>query len=492
MTKKNTAILFDEDKKNSFSEWYNKILVCADIIDKTYPVKGMPVYKKDGYFIHSQIMKMIEHKWNKSGHVQVQFPLLIPKTLLDSEKEHMDGFHCEVFWVTKSSEKILDVPLALRPTSETAMYPIFKEWIRSYNDLPLKVHQTCCIYRCETKSTLPLIRGREVPWNEAHTCHRTKDDALVCLEDAWKYYLELFDEIGINGVKLTRPEWDKFAGGEHTEVMDAVLPSGKLLQIVGAHYLGQKFSKAFDIKFLDDDNNTKNPYMTCYGISMRVMATCISSHGDNLGLILPSIVAPVQVVIVPIITKNKEKQLSIKNYVDEIVNVLKSDNIRVIVDTSNKRPGEKYYYWEMKGVPLRFEIGFRESQNKMITVKQRAYPDKTNINMNCDSDIIGFTRRLLKTNDNSIKKASSEQFNLSVSIASSVQEVVDIINEKGGFVKVPFYTFGIEGKTENDIINSAVGAEIRGFVLSEKVPDNEVCIFTGKPAVTYAYIGKAY
>lgn len=215
----------------------------------------MPVFKGYGFYMHNAIMGIIEQEWEKQEIEKAQFPLVIPETFLEKEKDHVKGFESECFWVTKGGLNDLEVRLALRPTSETAMYYMFNLWVRSFRDLPLKIHQTCNVFRYETKDTTPLIRVREIFWNEAHTCHETPEQALDNLEQAWSSYMYLIrDCLGVFGLRLRRPIWDKFAGAEHTDVMDSCMPSGKVLQIVGAHYLGQKFAKVFDIKFLNRTN----------------------------------------------------------------------------------------------------------------------------------------------------------------------------------------------------------------------------------------------
>ncbi|GIQ80761.1 proline-tRNA ligase, class IIa, archaeal-type [Kipferlia bialata] len=346
---------FVVDKAGDFAEWFDQILTMADVVDKRYPVKGMDVFKPYGYYMHRNIMRMVEDEWEEQGCEHALFPSCIPQSLLDKEAEHLEGFVPEAYWVDYAGKTKLDDRLALRPTSETAMYSMFSMWIRTYRDLPLKMHQTCSVYRFETKSTKPLIRVREIPWNEAHTCHATKAEAQENLDAAWESYDKVFHgELGFWGVKLYRAPWDKFAGADHTEVLDVVMPCGRVLQTVGAHNLGQRFSKGFDIKFKDENNEDKHSWMTCYGISTRVLAAAISAHGDSKGLILPPALAQKQVVIVPIIRKTGREEVYAR--CAELAKELKAAGIRAHVDTRDLSPGAKFFFWEMKGVPVRVEV----------------------------------------------------------------------------------------------------------------------------------------
>ncbi|KAL0208780.1 hypothetical protein P9112_011367 [Eukaryota sp. TZLM1-RC] len=367
------------DPRVDFAQWFTQIPTEADIIDKRYPVKGMYTFKPYGWFMHEQVMNLMEIEWTKLDIEKTQFPLLIPEDFLSKEGDHIKGFEDEVFWVTKGGKDVLETRLALRPTSETCIYHMFSLWIRSFRDLPLKVHQTCSVFRCETKDTKPLIRTREVFWNEAHTAHSTAEEALKMLNDAWNgYNYVINDVLGVSGLRIRRPEWDKFAGAEHTDVMDALMPCGRVLQIVGAHYLGQKFSHVFNVEFYGEDNLPHKPFITCFGVSTRVLASVLGVHGDIKGLVLPPVIARFQVVVVPIIIGKKDPA-PVYEAVDYYVQTLKAAGIRVTADTSSKKPGEKYYYWEMKGVPLRIEIGPRDVASNEARLVRRDNGEKNQI-----------------------------------------------------------------------------------------------------------------
>lgn len=503
--------------KNNFSEWYETILKVADVVDKRYPVKGMPILKPNGWYMHEQIMKMVEKEWNQQNIQKVQFPVLIPESFLNKEADHIKGFSDEVFWVpfTKdddqenTDEKKQIYRCALRPTSETAMYSVFGEWIQSYNDLPLKVHQTCAVYRYETKSTLPLIRAREIHWNEAHTCHETENDALQNLEMAWSSYRDIIENrLCVFGLRLRRPIWDQFAGSVHTDVMDALLPNGKCLQIVGAHYLGQKFSKPFEIKFLDNKGEWKYTYMTCYGVSTRLLASCLSIHGDDKGLVLPPAISKYTFVILPILFKGKDE--IVNNGVKTLYEYLTSCGYYVFVDNSPKRPGEKHYYWEMKGVPMVIEVGPRDvEKNTFVVVPRIKLSNNEKIIVSFDytptewdsSSFHGGTKsndethkelnNILTNYTELLKVESYKNHKARIYDATSLEQIKEYI-AIGGFVRIPFYTKGVEGKKENDIIHAECGGEIRGFIPDETIESGIKCAMTGQPAVCYAYVAKSY
>lgn len=357
------------DKEKDFSEWYNDVLEKADIIDLRYPVKGMPVYKPWGFYMLRACFDKLEEKLEKTGHKKSMFPILIPEEFLEKEKEHMKGFEDQVYWVEEEGRK-----MALRPTSETIMYPMFAMWIRSHRDLPLKVHQTCCVYRCETKATRPLIRGREVFWNEAHTAHRNFEEAAEQVRMAVKLYSEFFTELGIPFLILNRPEYDKFPGAVYSVAFDTLMPDGRTLQIGTVHHLGDNFAKAFDVIYEDEDGNKKHVHQTSFGISMRALASIVGIHGDGKGLVIPPELAPVQIVIVPIIFE-KSKEEVMKKCVD----LKKKLRYRSEIDERDETAGSKYYYWELRGVPLRLEIGPRDIKEGKVVLVRRDTGEKRSV-----------------------------------------------------------------------------------------------------------------
>jgi len=365
-----------ELEKEQLGEWYHKILKDSEIIDSRYPIKGMLVYRRWGMFIIRSMQRELETMLENAGHEPTLFPVLIPENILGKETEHIAGFEDEVFWITHAGSNKLDVKLALRPTSETPIYEMFSLWIRSYSDLPLKVHQSCAVYRYETKHTRPLIRGREFLWNEGHSAHINYEDAEKNINEIKEIYKKLITEfLCLPFIADKRPEWDKFPGAEYTLACDTIIPDGKTLQIATAHHLGQNFSRVFDIKYEDENGEQQFVHQTSYGPSFgRLLAATILVHGDEKGLVLPPKIAPVQVIIVPIVFKGKTE--GIYEYADKIKEKLDSLGIRNTTDNSDKHAGEKYYYWEMKGVPVRFEVGPRDLKANKVFVARRDTGEK--------------------------------------------------------------------------------------------------------------------
>lgn len=301
---------FPMEKDENFSDWFDKVLLEANVLDGRYPVKGFTVYRGWGFQIVRAISRMLEERLEENGHEPMLFPVVIPEETFEKEAEHIKGFASEVFWITKGGDTELPRKLLLRPTSETAIYPLFKIWIRSHADLPLKMHQTCTIYRYETKATRHLFRAREFLWNEAHTAHATLEEADKQVLEGAEIYEEMYRRLCLSYLLLRRPDFDKFPGAVYSIAFDAWNPDGKANQIGTVHNLGDKFAKSFEITYEDDDGKQKHVYQTCYGFGIgRVLAAIIAQHGDDHGLVLPPEVAPIQVVIVPIPYKGYEESL---------------------------------------------------------------------------------------------------------------------------------------------------------------------------------------
>ena len=354
--------------KESFSEWYHELLMVAEISDNRYPVKGMCVWFPFGFAIRKNVYGIIRELLDPD-HQETQFPLMIPENEFMKEDQHIKGFEDEVYWVTHGGTSPLEVRLALRPTSETAIYPMFKLWIRSHADLPLRIYQIVNTFRYETKHTRPLIRLREITsFKEAHTAHATWDEAAEQVEVAIQRYSEFYRRLAIPFLVSRRPSWDKFPGADYTTAIDVVMPDGKTLQVGTAHHLGSTFAKTYEITYEAEDGEQKLVNQTCYGISERCIAALISVHGDEKGLVLPWGVAPVQVVIVPILLGDKEKVLEVSR---NLQLQLAAACVRVKLDTSDERPGAKFYKWEMKGVPIRLEVGPRDIEKGVVTVARR-------------------------------------------------------------------------------------------------------------------------
>jgi len=361
-------------RKEDFSEWYHELLMTAEIIDNRYPVKGMCVWFPFGFAIRKSVYSIIRELLDPD-HQETQFPLMIPENEFMKEAQHIKGFEDEVYWVTCGGTAPLEVKLALRPTSETAIYPMFKLWIRSHADLPLRIYQIVNTFRYETKHTRPLIRLREITsFKEAHTVHASWEEAAEQVETAIARYSEFYRRLALPFLVSRRPSWDKFPGADYTTAIDVIMPDGKTLQVGTAHHLGSTFARTYEITYEAENGEQKLVSQTCYGISERCIAALISVHGDEKGLALPWEVAPVQVAIVPILLGDKEKVLAVCR---ELKDQLAAARIRVQLDTSDERPGAKFYKWEMKGVPIRLEVGPKDIEKGVVTLVRRDGIKKT-------------------------------------------------------------------------------------------------------------------
>ncbi|MDG6228848.1 MAG: proline--tRNA ligase [Candidatus Thermoplasmatota archaeon] len=361
-------------KDDDFNEWYNEIVELADLCDKRYPIKGMNVWRPYGWKLMSHVDNLIREEMNRSDHQEVCFPLCIPETLFQKEADHIEGFGSEVYWITHAGHSKLEERWLLRPTSETAMYPIFSLWIRSHADLPLKTYQIVNTFRYETKQTRAFIRVREIHFFEAHTCHVDFEDAERQVKEDKDIATTLLKRLCLPFIFNKRPEWDKFAGAHYTISIDVLMPSNRTLQLGSIHQYKDNFSKPYDITYEAEDGSHKHCHQTTYGMSERLLGAIVGIHGDNKGLVLPPAVAPQQVVIIPIIFKGKEEM--VLQTCETVAMILKSHHLRVFVDKRDITPGNKYYEWELKGVPLRIEIGPRDVQNDQLVVVPRDTSEK--------------------------------------------------------------------------------------------------------------------
>jgi prolyl-tRNA synthetase len=469
---------------SEFSEWFHNILEEAEIIDTRYPVKGMHVWLPQGFKIRKHTLKILKEILDKE-HEEVLFPLLIPEDELAKEAIHVKGFEEEVYWVTHGGLTELNKKLALRPTSETAMYPMFSLWVRNHSDLPMKYYQVVNTFRYETKHTRPLIRVREITtFIEAHTVHATAEETEQQVQDAVKVYKHFFDKLGIPYTICKRPEWDKFPGAEYTVAFDTIMPDGKTLQIGTVHNLGQTFAKTFDITYETASGEHEYVYQTCYGLSDRIIASVIGVHGDKAGLSLPPDIAPYQVVIVPIIFKKGGEEVIefCKNLEEKFK--LETD-LRVYFDDRDIRAGKKYYEWEMRGIPLRIEVGPRDLQNKKIVTFRRDSQEKEIIDYE-PSKISQTITEIM--NDISLKMKENAWATLENNFRSvdSVEEAEDIISKYGGIV-----TFDWCGDREcGKDIEEKVKVDILGVQLSEN--ENSKCINCDKPSKHITLLAKTY
>jgi prolyl-tRNA synthetase len=447
--------------KSNFSEWYNKVVRL--VVDDRYNLKGMVIVKPWGVKILDFIYRKFEELLEENGHQKVIFPVLIPEKNFEKEKEHVEGFAPEVFWVTEAGDKKLNERLALRPTSESAFYPMYSLWINGIKDLPLKLYQEGAVYRHETKATKPLIRGREFYWIETHDAFATEEEAKKQVEKDEEIIKEIAKMLCIPFKFFKRPEWDKFAGAVDTFAADTIMPDGRRLQFATTHYLGQNFAKAYDVKYKNSEGGFSYVYQTCFGPGIyRMLAAVISIHGDEYGMVLPFSIAPYQVVIVPIGVD-----------VTEIYEKIKNLGIRVYLDDSDETPGEKFYKWEELGVPFRVEIGKKELEEGTLTVFRRDKRERVKIK---DVDEL---LKLAEDYDDNLRKKAEEYFESMIVDINSEDDLKSL--EKVGRIELC-----------NECLNSFEDKyELNVFGFTDEKPKGK-CAICGKPADVVTYVGRSY
>jgi prolyl-tRNA synthetase len=431
---------------------------------------------------------LLEEDLQKKGHQPAWFPALIPEKNFKLEGEHIKGFSPQVFWITTAAGKKLKEKLAMRPTSETAMYQLYSIWIRSHKDLPFKMYQRAQVWRYETKMTRPFIRSREFYWIEGHNCFATKEEAENQVqEDIDTTRKLMYKKLCIPFLPLKRPEWDKFPGAVYTIGSDTLMPDGRVIQQPSTHFLGQGFAKVFKIKFKDKDKKEKYVWQTCYGPAVsRIIASVIAIHGDDNGLVLPFIISPLQVIIVPIYSNtNKDK---IFQECKEIEKKLKEHRITVKIDDKESSSGEKYYFWEMKGVPIRLEIGEREIKTKKITLFKRDIKEKIQVN---EKDIVKEIEKQGQEIDNRLREKADSWFKKCIVHCRNKEELKKAIQDKK-ISKCEFCNIDKEGEKCAEVIEKQILANVRGVRCDIKEKAHGKCIICGKKANHVVYIAKSY
>jgi prolyl-tRNA synthetase len=475
-------------KEEDFSGWYTELINKAELADIRYNIKGFVVYREWATLTIRKMYKKTEDLLDKKGHLPLTMPSLIPESNFLLEAEHVEGFAPEVFWVTEAgSSGKLSERLALRPTSETALYKMYSLWLRSYKDLPFKRYLSCQVWRYEGRMTRPFFRAREFHWIESHNVFATMEEAVEQVkEDMETTYQILRDECCIPIIFFQRPEWDKFAGAVHTYAADALMGSGKVLQLPSTHLLGQKFSKPFNVKFVDTDGEEKYGYQTCYGPAQsRNYGAMIAYLGDDKGLVLPFDLAPVQIVIIPIIYKGKE-DLVIKK-AKEIENILK-DKYIVKLDDSDESVGNKFYFWELKGVPIRIEIGPRDIENNQIVLVKRYNGEKIKFT---EKELEPVIDRVAGNYTSELKERSLIDFESQVECVYEKDAAVEAINN-GKIVCCGFCSIDMESYQCAETVEKEIGGEVRGKRVDEEKNDFATCLICGKPAGCTVYIARSY
>ena len=464
----------------NFDEWFHDILEQADITDSRYPIKGMAVWMPYGFQIRKHSMNIIKKLLDKD-HEEVLFPMLVPETELAKEGIHVKGFEDEVYWVTKGGQTELNEKLALRPTSETAIYPMYSLWIRTHIDLPIKFYQIVNTFRYETKHTRPLIRVREITtFKEAHTAHATKEESDEQIQEFIAIYKEFFDDLGIPYLISQRPEWDKFPGADYTMAFDVIMPNGKTLQVGTIHNLGQTFAKTFDITVEDKDGKHKLFYQTCAGVSDRVIASVIGIHGDDKGLRLPPKVSPNQVTIIPILFKKGKEEVLAK--CSEIKEQLEAKGLRVQLDDRDIRPGKKFNDWELKGTPIKLELGPRDLENNITVAMRRDEEEK--IELALDDSLADNVIGLLDESQDNLSKIAWSFQGEHIKYTEDIDEISELV-EAGNVVQFKWCGDESIGKE----IEEKTGYDILG--IQDEISEGK-CIASDNDAKYMALIAKTY
>jgi prolyl-tRNA synthetase len=465
-------------KSEDFNEWYNEIVELADLCDKRYPIKGMNIWKPYGWKLMNNVDRLIRDEMKNTNHQEVCFPLLIPESFFKKEEEHIEGFGKEVFWVTHAGLNQLEERWLLRPTSETAMYPIFSLWIRSHTDLPLKIFQIVNTFRYETKQTRAFIRVREIHFFEAHTCHVDFLDAERQIKEDKDIADRLLTKLCLPYVFSKRPEWDKFAGAFYTVSIDVLMPSGRTLQIGSIHQYRDNFSKPYEISYETEKGDHAFCHQTTYGMSERLLGALIGVHGDNKGLVMPPEVAPIQVVIIPIIFKGKEQ--TVLQECKTLQEKLLQEGMRSHIDNREITPGNKYYDWELKGVPLRIEIGPKDVEKNELTIARRDILKKKSISLkNAEKAIQTELQSLEKNLYENAKKLLNENIHC--------VKTIDEAKEKTGIITLPWCgNKDCALKIENVLEGNTLGEPI------ENAECRDLCPVCGGPAKTWMRYAKSY
>ena len=483
-------------RSDNYSKWYNELVVMADLAENS-SVRGCMVIKPYGYAIWEKIQQELDLKFKETGHYNAYFPLFVPKSLFEAEEKNAEGFAKECAVVThyrlKNDEKNpgklkvdenskLDEELIVRPTSEAIIWRTYKNWIQSYRDLPILLNQWANVVRWEMRTRL-FLRTSEFLWQEGHTAHATKKEALdetKLIVDLYANFVENF--MGISVLSGLKSESEKFAGAEETYCIESLMQDGKALQAGTSHFLGQNFAKAFDVKFADKDGKLDHVWATSWGVSTRLMGALIMSHGDDNGLVLPPKLAPYQVVIIPIF-KSEDELNEISEYIKPLINEIRNNGYSVKFDNRlNFKPGYKFNEHEIKGVPIRITVGQRDLEQKTLEIFRRDKMIKKNINFSEVNNEIEF---LIVDIQNELLKKSKKFMNDNINIANNYQEFKKMI-EEGGFVLAHW-----DGTSESEEkIKKETKATIRTIPFEKN--DSGKCIISGRKSECRVYFARSY
>ena len=464
--------------EEDFAKWYTDVVKKAELIEYT-SVKGCMVIRPYGYAIWENIQKELDREFKALGHENVCMPMFIPESLLNKEKDHVEGFAPEVAWVTYGGNEKLEERLCVRPTSETLFCEHYKAIVHSYRDLPKLYNQWVSVVRWE-KTTRPFLRSREFLWQEGHTIHATAEEAreeTICMLNVYADFCENY--LAMPVVKGVKTEKERFAGAEDTYTIEALMHDGKALQSATSHYFGDGFARAFDIQFTDKDNKLKYPFQTSWGCTTRLIGAIIMTHGDNNGLVLPPKVAPIQVVVIPVAAHKPGVLEKAQELTDRL-----SKFCRVKIDTSDNSPGWKFAEYEMKGVPMRLEIGPKDIEKNQCVLVRRDNREKYFVSLdNLETEI----PKLLDTvQDGLFQAALARRANMTYT-AKTLEELKDIADNKPGFIKAMW----CGDRACEEKLKEYAGVSSR-CIPFEQEHIADTCVCCGKPADKMLYWGKAY
>jgi len=474
-----------ESKEHSTGEWYSELIQKGNVADYA-PMGGFIVVRPRGYALWEGIQDALDERFKSTGVQNAYFPMFIPESYLEREKDVVEGFDPEVAWVTQGGYDELEERLAVRPTSESIIAPYMSQWVRSHRDLPLRVNQWCSVCRWEATETKPFFRTKEFLWQEGHTAHATDESAEEEVLLRLDQYEEVYEEVlALPALTGRKPEHDKFPGAKFTTTVEALMPDGKSVQGATSHHLGQSFAEAFDITYTDADEEERTGHTTSWGLSWRALGAMLMAHGDDQGLVLPPALAPEQVVVVPIWSEDDQEE--VLQYATGVAADLDDADVRVELDDRDERnPGFKFNEWELKGVPLRIEIGSNEVDDETVTLAHR--PDGSDHEV----DREGLAETVDDHLDDVHQKlydAAEEALEENVREADSPEEILGTIGRYGGYVKAPW----CGDEACETVIKDEIAAEIVMVPLDEsETPDADACAICDESATEIAHFAKTY
>ncbi|MGX7106402.1 proline--tRNA ligase [Hutsoniella sourekii] len=476
-------------RKENFSKWYLETIQKADLMDYA-PVRGNIIFKPDGFAIWEQIQDAMDQRFKEEGVRNAYFPMLIPESFFTKEKDHIEGFAPELPWVTEAAGEKLEERLALRPTSETVIGDAYSRWINSYRDLPLMLNQWANVFRWE-KRTLPFLRTSEFLWQEGHTAHSTAQEAQERTQTMLRIYRDVVENTLAMPVFMgEKTPSERFAGAERTYSIEAMMQDGKAVQAGTSHYMGTKFAEAFDIKFLNEDNEHVYAYTTSWGTSTRLIGALIMTHGDDQGLVLPPAVAATQVIFIPVGPWQKNPQIMEK--IEELQAELHAKGIRTKIDDTDNRPGFKFAEAELRGVPLRVEVGPRDLENGQAMYKLRDLDDKESVAFEdfasrIQDELQAMQSRLLET----ARARQAEHIYTDINTLDELEAHIEAKTEAG---EIPGWVLaGWDGTEESEaLIKERTGFTTRNIPFEGMVEPKTTCIVTGKPAKETVWLARAY